>query len=319
MEKLIDFINSYDNFYIFGHRDPDADCICSQLALSVFLKKRGKKTVLFAELPLTRPEITELENHFKGSADNLNKDSKTAAIILDCSTPERTGKFAETVKQFPYAVIDHHKTGEITGIAGYIDPETPSTTLLIFKLIKTMGASPDKETAELLFTGMCTDTGFFRHLEENSSQTLKDAAELVEAGVSPNKIFYKIHGNRTLSSRNLLGKILTRAEKHFSGKLVTTYETYLDFNIHKENERDNDLVYQLLTATAETDVIAFIKEDKPGECSVSLRTTGDTDLSKIAKDFNGGGHRKASGFSFSGDRKKTEEAILSYFSKIYLS
>ena len=260
MTNLIDFINSYDNFYIFGHRDPDADCICSQLAFSNFLKEYGKKTELFAELPLTRPEISELGQYFRGSSDDIINDSRTAAVILDCSTPERTGKFADTVKSFPYAVIDHHKTGIITGIAGYIDPETPSTTLLIYRLLKKMNIIPDLETAELLFTGLCTDTGFFRHLEENSSRTLKDASELVGLGVSPNKIFYKIHGNRTLSSRNLLGKILTRAESHFSGSLVTTYETYLDFHVHKEIERDNDLVYQLLTATAETDVIAFIKE-----------------------------------------------------------
>ena len=319
MQNLINFISSYDHFHIFGHRDPDADCICSQLALSLFLSRNGKHSTLYAELPLTRPEIADLGQHFTDCTENIIKSEKTAAIILDCSTPERTGKFSDTVKSFSYAVIDHHKTGIITGTSGYIDPEAPSTTILIHRLIKEMQQTPSIKEAELLFTGFCTDTGFFRHLEEDSSEALKDASELVRAGVSPNKIFYKIHGSRTLSSRKLLGKILTRAENHFSGKLVTTYETYLDFNIHKENERDNDLVYQLLTATAGTDIIAFIKEDKPDECTVSLRTTGEKDLSLIAKDFNGGGHEKASGFSFSGDKEKTKEALIKYFSSIYLS
>ncbi len=319
MKNLINFIADYDNFHIFGHRDPDADCICSQLALSSFLSRNGKKAYLYAELPLTRPEISDLGSNFTGSSKNLKKEGKTAAIILDCSTPERTGSFADTVREFSYAVIDHHKTGEITGDAGYIDPDTPSTTLLIYRLMKSMGQSPTREEAELLFTGLCTDTGFFRHLEEDSSETLRDASELVKTGVSPNKIFYKIHGNKTLSSRILLGKILTRAENHFSGKLVTTYETYLDFNIHEENERDSDLVYQLLTATAGTDIIAFIKEEKPDECSVSLRTIGETDLSLIAKDFNGGGHRKASGFSYPGNKDKTKEAVVRYFSNLYSS
>lgn len=317
MKNLIDFISKYKSFYIFGHRDPDADCICSQLALSKFLLRNGKKTRLFTELPLTRPEISGLGDYFTANTEDLQIDSNTAAVIVDCSTPERTGIFSDTVKKFPYAVIDHHKTGEITGTAGYIDQDAQSTTLLIYRLMKKMSNKPSREEAELLFTGFCTDTGFFRHLEEDSSEALTDASELIKAGVSPNKIFYKIHGNRTVSSRILLGKILARAESHFSGKLVTTYETYLDFQEHKENERDSDQIYQLLTATAETDVIAFIKEEKPDECSVSLRTAGERDLSIIAKVFKGGGHKKASGFSFPGNREKTKEAVLNYFSSIY--
>ena len=319
MKNLKNFINSYENFVIFGHRDPDADCICSQLALSSFLARIGKKSKLFAELPLTRPEISGLSSFFSDEENKAVNDGKTAAIILDCSTPERTGKFSETVKSFPYGIIDHHKTGEITGDAGYIDPDAPSTTLLIYRLIKSMDQKPTMEEAELLFTGFCTDTGFFRHLEEDSADAMKEASELVKEGVSPNKIFYKIHGNRSLSSRILLGKILTRAEEHFSGRLVTTYETYTDYSVHQEKDRDSDLLYQLLTATAHTDVIAFIKEEKQDECTVSLRTTGNTDLSAIARDFNGGGHRKASGFSFSGNREETKKAVLKYFSTVYSS
>ena len=317
MKNLIDFISQYKYFHIFGHRDPDADCICSQLALSKYLEKKGKKTSLYAELPLTRPEISDLGKYFSDNTDNMIINKETAAILLDCSSPERTGLFSNFIKKFPYAVIDHHETGIITGEAGYIDPESPSTTILIHRLIKSLGDKPDTDIAELLFTGFCTDTGFFRHLEENSSEALKDVSELVESGVSPNKIYYKIHGSRTISSRILLGKILSRTKSHYSGSLVTSYETYLDFTIHPENDRDSDLLYQLLTTSAETDIIAFIKEEKPGECSVSLRTVGDKDLSLIAKDFNGGGHKKASGFSFTGSWEETQEAVVKYFSKIY--
>ncbi len=136
MQDLITFIKSYDHFYIFGHRDPDADCICSQLALSMFLSRNGIQSTLFAELPLRRPEIAELGKYFTDCTDDISRNNKTAAIILDCSTPKRTGKFAEIIKSLSYAVIDHHKTGELTGAAGYIDPDAPSTTLLVHRLIK---------------------------------------------------------------------------------------------------------------------------------------------------------------------------------------
>ena len=46
MEKIIRAIKEHSTFYIFGHVDPDGDCIGSQLALSLFLEQMGKKTYL---------------------------------------------------------------------------------------------------------------------------------------------------------------------------------------------------------------------------------------------------------------------------------
>ena len=317
MKELLDFISNYENFYIFGHRDPDADCICSQLAISGYLRRMGKKTSLFTELPLTRPEISGFGKYFSSNTDNIRAAAGTAAILLDCSAPERSGIFSEKIKTLPYAVIDHHETGIITGESGFIDPDAPSTTALVYRMIKTAGDKPDLFEAELLFLGLCTDTGFFRHLEENSSETFLAASELVNLGVSPNKIYYRIHGNRSVSSRKLLGTILSRTESFYKGKLAVTYETYLDYHIYQKEDRDSDLLYQLLTATAGIEIVASIKEENPGECSVSLRTTGETDLSFIAKHFNGGGHKKASGFSFAGTWEETKEAIIQYFENVY--
>ena len=46
MERIIQTIKEHSSFYIFGHIDPDGDCIGSQLGLAEFLKKIGKKAVL---------------------------------------------------------------------------------------------------------------------------------------------------------------------------------------------------------------------------------------------------------------------------------
>ncbi|HRZ89327.1 MAG TPA: bifunctional oligoribonuclease/PAP phosphatase NrnA, partial [Spirochaetia bacterium] len=52
--ELPAFIDGREVFLIVGHKEPDGDCIGSQLALSSFLRRKGKRTVLLSSGPFTR-------------------------------------------------------------------------------------------------------------------------------------------------------------------------------------------------------------------------------------------------------------------------
>jgi phosphoesterase RecJ-like protein len=54
---LVDFIRRYDVFFVVGHKEPDADCVGSQLALSSLLGRLSKKAVLCSAGPFNRLEI----------------------------------------------------------------------------------------------------------------------------------------------------------------------------------------------------------------------------------------------------------------------
>ena len=43
ISNLKNFIDSHDNFYIIGHKEPDGDCISSSLGIAEILKKFNKK------------------------------------------------------------------------------------------------------------------------------------------------------------------------------------------------------------------------------------------------------------------------------------
>jgi phosphoesterase RecJ-like protein len=64
-QGLIDYIERHDCFYVLGHREPDGDCIGSQLALSSFLKRLGKRVHTLSSGPFTRSEILLYEHKFK--------------------------------------------------------------------------------------------------------------------------------------------------------------------------------------------------------------------------------------------------------------
>ena len=51
---LLEFLRAHDAFIIAGHKDPDADCIGSQLALASILRRLGKQVQLFSAGPFKR-------------------------------------------------------------------------------------------------------------------------------------------------------------------------------------------------------------------------------------------------------------------------
>ena len=166
--ELLDFIDRHGPFYIIGHKEPDGDCIGSQLALASFLRRNGKNAYLCSAGPFSRTEIMPYESRFLIEAPPERPSERAAAIILDCSSLKRIGSVAETLPKVPIAFIDHHAAGTATGDAIYIDDRAPSVTAMILLLIEAMGGIPTKEEAEYLFFGLGTDTGFFRHLDEHS-------------------------------------------------------------------------------------------------------------------------------------------------------
>ncbi len=295
--KLTEAFEKYDTFILIGHKEPDGDALSSQLALGSFLTRTGKKAIPVSPGPFDRREISDKEKYFKKHIPDGTDKKSALVVILDCSTLERIGYLAQEVKGFTIAVVDHHSSGQEFGDIRYIDPQAPSVTFMVNRIIETMGAVPTKEEAELLLFGLATDTGFFRHLEEGSAEVFKTAGKLVEAGSSPKRIFNEMYGNRTFESRKLLGILLSRAEKLCGGRIILTVETEEDVKTFGKENRDSDTLYQLLSGVEKTEAVILLRYENREEISVGLRSTGDIDVGSIAKGFGGGGHKKAAGFS----------------------
>jgi phosphoesterase RecJ-like protein len=205
---------------------------------------------------------------------------------------------------FPRATIDHHRPDAAlpqlsdSKPVSVIDSNAPSTTFIIYNFLKESGYKISSFESSLLFLGLCTDTGFFRHLTENSGDAFKTAGELCDLGASPNNAFHSIYGNRTIASRKFLGIMLSRAQTCYNGQLLIIYEKISDLDIYSPQDRDKDILYQILQGTIGVKIVAsFTEEEKDRKCTVSLRTRDDIDLNKLAAHFGGGGHKKASGYT----------------------
>ncbi len=315
--ELIEFIDHYGTFYVIGHKEPDGDCVGSQLALASFLRRQGKDVTVCSSGPFTRAEIFSFEHRFTSVVPDELASERAAAFILDCSSLQRIGSVAQTLPNVPLAFIDHHASGEAAGEVVYIDDKAPAVTLLVLALIEALGQKPTKEEAELLFFGLCTDTGFFRHLDETSEETFAAASRLVAAGANPKRCFALMNGGKSLISRRLMGEILTRTEPHYDGRLLVSYCNLEDQQRFGLASRDSDMLYQLLLGVAGCDAAMIIRQESETDCTVGLRAHDRVDVGSIAAQFGGGGHRLAAGLSIRGRIEDVRERLISAFEPFF--
>ena len=299
-KKLLDFLDYYDNFIIAGHKEPDGDCIGSCIALSLFLKRKNKNCILMSAGPFKRTEIKTYENLFTDKLEGKFNKENTGLIILDCSSFERVGEIGGQIKNFDYIIIDHHATNTEKSDTSLIMPEAPSTTYLIQSIIESIGECLSKEEADALFFGLCTDTGFFRHLDERSAEVFAHASRLIKAGANPKQTFMKMNGGKQFESRILISRILNRMKRYYDGRLVISYETYDDLLEFGLEGRDSDILYQLIQTIEGVQAICIVRQESPTHCSVGFRSLDKIDVSKIDVSFGGGGHKQASGLYIEG-------------------
>ncbi len=314
--EIINALETRKEFLIAGHKNPDGDCLSSQKALGSFLKRMGKEVTLLSPGPFDRPEIESQRKYFLSHIPENVKNSDPLVIVVDCSTIDRIGYLAEEIKNLDIAVIDHHDSGTSFGSIKYICPEAPSVTFLIHKIIESFKQIPTKEEAELLLFGIATDTGFFRHLESDSEELFHSVAKLTAAGASPKDAFAEMYGGRTLNSRLMTGRILTRIRSELKGKLLISYETKEDIDEFGKENRDSDSLYQQLMGIADVEAVALVRYEGEDEISVGLRSKYYADVGIIAKGFDGGGHKRAAGFSWHGSSAEITEKLIKIFSKI---
>ena len=305
-QQFKDFVQAYDSFIVVGHKEPDGDCIASSLGVAAILKKLGKPYQLISAGPFKRTEIKDYEKLFGRQATLLQTGKKTALIIVDCGEFKPIGElFSQDtlitdMSTLPTFFIDHHKTSFPESQTYIIEPTSPATSYLVQQLYEKLVGPLDKDTAQILFFGLCTDTGYFRFLEENSSDIFMAAARMVEAGVSPRTTYDTMTSGKPFSTRKLLGVLLERSTQYYDGKLIITYETQDDTRRYGGEGRDSDSLYQLLLSCVGVKVVVFIRQETEQSCTMGLRSKDQVDVSTVAASFGGGGHKNASGCSTPG-------------------
>jgi len=152
-----------------------------------------------------------------------------------------------------------------------------------------------KNIAQCLYVGIYDDSIAFTTPRTDAS-TFKAINELVQIGIDPSAIADNLLRRESLSKLRIMPKILDTLELHLEATVATLYldTDWLKQTGAKPNECD-DIVNMTLNL-AIVNIVAYFRVIH-GKVRVSLRSKGEIDVSLIAKNFDGGGHKNAAGLT----------------------
>src|SRR5262249_35053071 len=147
---------------------------------------------------------------------------------------------------------------------------------------------------------LVTDTGRFQY-RNTTPKALRLAAELVDAGVDVQRVFQGIYESVDFKKLKLLARALERARVYEGGRMVVSYLLRSDFSGLGVGEEYAEGIIDSLRSVDGAQLAVTIREppeppDAPRR--ISMRSSSDElDVSAIARQRGGGGHRQAAGFS----------------------
>ena len=276
------------------HTSPDGDAVASLLAAAHLSGALGCDPHCFLDGGVPR------RYRFLPGSDGI--ESKTTeendlwdlALIVDSGSLARIGQVA--AKLSPQALIinvDHHADNKQFGQLNIVYSEAASTTEILFDLAQVLNLPISEDLATLLYTGLLTDTGGFRH-SNTTERAFSMAAQLLRHGVKPAEVAQAVYASNSPRGMKLLGEALSSLELNADGKVATMI-------VHQSNaaEELEDLAeYALTVEGVQAGALLRIQN---GTIRVSLRGRGAVVVADIARRFGGGGHAKAAGFTHEGD------------------
>ncbi len=288
LEEAVEKLMAAKKILITAHVNPDGDAIGSTLALAAFLRGRGKEATVMIDDRVPKnllflpgsDKIVRPEEGKKADAELL--------VILDTS-PDRIGEVEKAAAGLPVLNLDHHISND--GKADFLyNDNRAAAAEIIFEIVDRFGGEFTPDVATPIYTGLATDTGFFK-FSNTRPETLRAAARLLEAGVRPEKVSEALEEKPEALVRGQAAALQTM-ELSYGGRVAGLY---LDRELATSLDTTEGFI-DFVRVIEGVDIAVLIKCMDENFCRVSVRSKG-LDVSKVAMKFGGGGHIRAAGFS----------------------
>jgi len=300
MDQVAAELRARDRFLLTAHEGPDGDALGSLLGMHRLLVDLGKDSVMFMaakEFPLPiEYRFLPLEEVFHEPPADM---SDRVVVFLDCGNINRMPVDCLTEGSL-LINIDHHHDNTQFGDVNLVDVEASCTAEIVYRLAGVLGARITPEMASALYVGLVTDTGKFMY-ENTNAETHRIAAELIEAGVAVDDIYRRLYEHVPTEKLQLLARALNDIRTHCDGALVLANITAEDYEASGSGAEMTEGIIDHLRSVEGAKVAAMVRDlgDRGGHArKVSLRSSGgEVDVSTIAREHGGGGHKRAAGFS----------------------
>jgi bifunctional oligoribonuclease and PAP phosphatase NrnA len=319
LDAVVEALLTHERFLVVTHESPDGDALGSMLAAALALGTLGKDVRMYLGGEAPVPEeyaFLSIEGLLREPPSDLEA---RVLLAVDCANARRLGPDQSLLARPTLVIdVDHHHDNSRFGAVNLVVADASSTAEIVGDLLEALGVPLRPEIAQALYVGLVTDTGRFQYAN-TTPKALRFAAELAEAGADISSIFRHVYETIAFPKLKLLARALDRAELFADGRLLVSYLRRDDFSELEADEPYADGIIDTLRQTEGTEVVAFMREpvsDSGPARRVSLRSSSAAiDVSAIARERGGGGHRQAAGFSSS----ESFEEIAEFVRAAYLS
>ncbi|NTW27866.1 MAG: bifunctional oligoribonuclease/PAP phosphatase NrnA [Coriobacteriia bacterium] len=230
-------------------------------------------------------------------------------VALDTPNPERLGAAGRLAESSRVSiVIDHHPDASSFGTINILDPVAAATGQMVWRLMDSLDIAPTRDIAQCCYVALVTDTGRFSY-SNTSASTLRDAADMVEAGADVPEVARLLYQNRSLASLQLEARVLSRLTVANGGKVAYSWleaADFLDLGAAPDEAEGLPDAIRLVSGIE----VALMLRRAENEVRVNLRSKTGFDVGSIARRFDGGGHVPASGFTWTGTMDELLSALL---------
>ena len=288
VKEAANLLSLNNNFIILTHKRPDGDTLGCGAALCSALRRAGKRAYLLRNGGATEKFVPFIERFYTRRGFRITNEY---VVTVDVASSNMLG---DRLQLNVDLAIDHHESNSRFANNLLLDASASACGEIILKVIKELCGSVTKEESDLLYIALSTDTGCFQYGNTNAA-SFRAAAELCELNADVaklNQLFFRTFSRGRIA---LEGAIMSSLRSYADGRITMAVITHKMVEEAGASDDDMEDLASLPGKVAGTLVSVMVKENDRGFSKLSLRSTGEVNVSEICAKFGGGGHAMASG------------------------
>jgi len=286
VDEIFDEVEKSDSVILFGHVNPDGDCLGSVYGMKEALKSYYPNKHIYAVG--SHPKYIE---SLLEPSDVLDEETykKSLGFVVDVSDPERIeDKNFSLCKKV--VCIDHHILNGKEKFLTLRDTLAPSASFVLTKCLLMRYGKIPASSANFFYLGLVTDTGRFQY--DSEPETFEIAKKLVQLGADYRNLYSKLY---VQSSASLRFRSYVYSNFKASGNVsyvLVPRSAYESLGM-EQNQASNQV--NLLSLLDGRPIWVQFTEQDDSSIRVEFRSDGHYNVQKAAVAFGGGGHFAASG------------------------
>jgi len=315
VREVVQTIRAAKRIILTTHVNSDGDGVGSEVAVCAWLRASGSEAWIVNPTPFPPkfefllPDPTWVVPASEEEARQLC-ESADLAVVLDTGEVPRLGRVKPLIGHLETVVIDHHPPGDqpISGVS-FRDPSASATGEMVYDVVRAARGPWPRAVLEGIYVAILTDTGSFR-FSNSTPACHRVAADLIEKGVGPEEIHRRVYGAAPLRRFRLLQICLDNLQVDPDGSVAWMMVPRDAFERLQIGPDDLEGLVDYPRMVEGVEVGLLFRQTSQGDTKVSFRANGPVDVNRLARDFGGGGHVRASGALIKGPPHKAIPKVL---------